>query len=65
VIAGRETIRAGIEDLARDLGREAKAASGILDVDHGKVNLVTAAERGQQVAHGLPAGLADHVSDEE
>ena len=28
-------------------------------------HLVPAAERGQQVAHGLPAGLADHIPDEE
>ena len=64
MVALGQAIGAGIQQLSRDVGSEAEASRRILQVHDREVDLVPATERGKQVADGLPARLADHVSNE-
>ena len=65
VVAHRDAVDAGGDQLVVDVRRQSRAAGGVLGVGHHQVEVLL----GAQPAHGLradvPAGLAHDVADEE
>ena len=65
VIAERDGVDAGADQLAIDGGREAGAAGGVLGVGDDEVELVLGDEAGDGAADDVAARFADDVADEE
>src|ERR1700730_3824878 len=65
VVAGRDDVRPRRFELRRNLAGEPESSGGVLAVEDGEVRFQLLLEPGQERLHGLTAGLADHVGDEE
>jgi hypothetical protein len=65
VVAGRDHVGPGREELLRQLGRQADAVRGVLAVDDAEVDLELVLELGQTVRDRPPAGRPEDVTDEE
>ena len=65
VVAQRDDVDAGAEQLVGDLRRDAQAARDVLGVDHDEGRRVALDEPGQQGEQRAAAEAADHVADEE
>ena len=65
VVAERDDVGAGAEQVLEDGLGDAEAAGRVLAVDHHEIELVALAQPGQLVDHGLPARPADHVTQEK
>jgi hypothetical protein len=65
VVAERDDVGAGREQLVGVARRDADAARGVLAVDHDEVGVQLRAQVAQHAAYGAPAGGADHVADEQ
>jgi hypothetical protein len=65
VVAERDGIGAGIEQLLIDRLGDAEAASGVLTVDHHQVELPLGDQSRQPLEDDGAPGAADHVADEQ
>jgi hypothetical protein len=65
VVAGRDHVGAGAEELLRQLGGQPDPVRGVLAVDDAEVDLELVPELGQSVCDGPPAGRPEDVTDEE
>jgi hypothetical protein len=65
VVAERDRVDAGVEDLLRVLGRDAEAAGRVLAVDDHEGQGVALAQGRQAVQQRVPADPADDVPDEQ
>jgi hypothetical protein len=65
VVARRDHVRAGGEELLGELGGQADAVRGVLAVDDAEVDPELVLELGQPVRDGPPAGRPEDVTDEE
>jgi hypothetical protein len=64
MIAPREHVAAGGEQVARDFPGDAEAGGRVLAVADHEMDVVAALEFGQQRMQDFPARRADHVGDE-
>ncbi len=62
VIAERDGIGAGLDQLLHDRLGDAEAAGRVLAVDDDEIERIAAAQAGQRVDHSLAAGAADDIS---
>ncbi len=65
VVAERDRIGAGIDELLVDRLGDPEAAGGILAIDHHEIERPVADQAGQMFRDGGAAGPADHVPDEK
>jgi hypothetical protein len=65
VVARRDHVGAGGEELLGQLGGQADAVRGVLAVDDAEVDPQLVLELGQPVRDRPPAGRAEDVTDEE
>ena len=65
VVAEGDHVGARLEDLLRGRLGDPDAAAGVLAVDHDQVGTLRLTELRHRGRKGLPAGLTDHVPDEE
>jgi hypothetical protein len=65
MVTGRENVCALVEELVGDTRRDAKAAGGILRVDHHQVDLPLLDERGQVFTYDTPSGVPKDVTNKE
>jgi hypothetical protein len=65
VIARRDHVGPGGEELVRELGGQADAVGGVLAVDDAEVDPELVLELGQPVRDGPPAWRPEDVTDEE
>jgi hypothetical protein len=65
VVAKRDDVDAGAEQLLGDLRGDAQAAGDVLGVDHDERRIVTLAQLGQQREQRPATQPADEVADEE
>ncbi len=65
VVAERDDVGAGAEQVLEDGLGDAEAAGGVLAVDGDEVELVAGAQLGQLLDHGLAAGAAYHIAEEQ
>ena len=65
VIAERDGVGAGIDQLVIDRLGDAEAAGGILAVDHDEIELPVGDQARQPLDDDRAPGAADHVADEE
>ena len=63
VVAERQDIGAGGEDLARRVLGDAEAARGVLGVDHHEVEFEVAPQPRKMIRKPIAPGLADHVTE--
>jgi hypothetical protein len=65
VVAERDDVGPGVEELVGVLGVDPDAARGVLPVDHDEVGAELGPEAREQRAHRAPPGGADDVPDEQ
>jgi hypothetical protein len=65
VVAERDHVRAGGEQLVGELCGDARAVGGVLAVDDADVRLELLAQRRQALLDGTPAGDTEDVREEE
>ena len=65
VVPGRDDVRAGGEQLLRELAREADSVGRVLSVDNAEVGLELVAELGQPRLDRPPPGGAEYVTEKE
>ena len=65
MIAERDGVRAGLDQLATDRFRDAKTARGVLAIDHDQIELPFLHEPGQALNDHSPPAAADDIADEE
>jgi hypothetical protein len=65
VVAGGDDVRAEVEELFGDAGRDAEAAGGVFAVHDEEVDGVGLDELGEVFADDVAAGRAEDVADEE
>ena len=65
MVAERDHVGAGTQQLLQDGFGDAEAAGGVLAVDGDEVELVARAQARQLVQHRPPAGAAHHVAEEQ
>ena len=65
VVAGGDDVRAEVEELFGDGGRDAEAAGGVFAVDDEEVDGVGFEDVGKVLADDVAAGRAEDVADEE
>ena len=65
VVAERDDIGAGIDQLVEDLLGDAKAAGRVLAIDDEEIELVAGAQLGDRVVGSLAARLADDISEKQ
>jgi hypothetical protein len=65
VVAERDRIGAGIDELIVDDLGDAKAACRVLTVNDDEIELPIGNERGQPLGHDGPPGAADNVADKK
>ena len=65
VVAGRENVRAGGEELLRQLGRQPEPVGGVLAVDDAEVDAQLVPELGQPGLDGAPPGRSEDVCEKK
>ena len=65
MIAGRQHIRAQIEEILGDLRRQAEAAGGVFRIDDGQVHGVRFAQMADVLAHDPASRAAEDVANEK
>jgi hypothetical protein len=65
VVAERDRVRAGRQQLVRELRRDPDAVGDVLAVDDADVDVELVAKRGQTLLERAPSGRADDIGDEE
>jgi hypothetical protein len=65
VVAERDRVRAGREQLVRELAGDARAVGDVLAVDDADVGVELLAQAGQPLLDRLPAGGAEDVCEEK
>jgi hypothetical protein len=65
MVAGGQDIRAKIEEILGELGRQAEAARGVFGVDDDQFHDVRLAHMADVLAHDPAPRTAENVADEE
>ncbi len=65
MVAGGDDVHAGVQDFARGVDRDARAAGGVFAVGNDEVKVVGLAQSGQEPAQRVPPRLADNVPDKK
>jgi hypothetical protein len=65
MVAERDRIGAGIDQLAVDRLGNAEAAGGVLTIDGDEIELPVPHEAGQPLVHDGASAAPDHVADEQ
>jgi len=65
MVAERDHIGAGIQEIVKNVLGYAKAAGGVFAVDDYKMNIVRFDEAGQPVYHGATSGFADNITQKQ
>ena len=65
VVAERDGVGAGVDQIVVDRLGDAEAAGGVLAVDHDEIELPVGDQPRQPLEHDRPPAAPDHVADEE